>query len=471
MKNPSDGKSCRKVFLIAAIALALVLGSCYQPTQFEPPEDPVTLASAGAVGSFVGGGTVKLAYTRKKGGTRWVYFVDFTLPDPEPVLLKKPSGKDNINADSPIISPDGGFVAYALLQGNTSHGAYIQALDENAEPVLVDASGVEPHWWQDSNGDLYVIFSDVFLVTTGQLASVDGKTYKAKVTLSGASATVQSSSELAPYPMNGGLSSSGRYLATGYGDAAFYDLQSDQLTLINEGLQVCNPSISPDPDNENRMLFLNFQGVQNLDGSFVSDPSYPKTNAEGRIEQHDVVFIVDNTNTVQDFIPVMSPYAQLQDPEWTNNSNLVSALGVIDVETADAILIDLTTKEIVKVAEGLNITSTPYVWDGNQGTGSSQSSLTVVEPDSGDAFSVGDTVTIEWQVNDSNIKTVGVALFLEGGTQVDADFLDHGIAVVDSTSYNWVVAGDQVSNECYIKVYDFINPSSYALSGEFATQN
>jgi len=155
---------------------------------------------------------------------------------------EKPAGKENFHADSPLISPDGSFVAYYLTAGATVNGAYIQRLDTASSPVLIDANGTEPHWWQDNTGGIYIIYSNVIFTQLGGLNQGVGQTFKRKVDLTGDGAIAEAFPPIATYPMNGGLSPDGNYLCTGYANAAFYSLSDASLIPIN---QITKPVTHP----------------------------------------------------------------------------------------------------------------------------------------------------------------------------------------------------------------------------------
>jgi hypothetical protein len=363
------------LLLVACSAAAIV--SCnfpYRPEAFVLPEQPYKFPSSSEIQTFFGTRNVKLAYTLKEGtGRRTVYFVDFNDSAVVHKKLNKASGFENLNADSPHLSPDGTFVAYYLTDNLSIYGAYIQRLDVSADPVLVASNGTEPHWWKDSLNTLYVVFSDRILVNA--LSTGVGKTYRQQVSLSGNGSLVGDVEEIAPYPMNGGLSQNGRYLCTGYTDAAFYDCTPQQLVLINSGVQVCNPSITPDTTNQDRMMFLNFGGQQNLANPFSDSADFPD-DAGGNVPQHAVIFIVDISNTVVDFVPVSlmgTGFQEWQDPEWSNDPAYAAALALIDASSAEGVVIKnigtrMGTKEKLVFTRGsgkMNATSTPYVWVGN----------------------------------------------------------------------------------------------------------
>lgn len=368
-----------KTLPVFAAGVAVVIVSCqfpYDPEPFVLPEQPYKFPSRTDIKNFFDTTNVKIAYTLKVSGARTVYYVDFNDSAPSPKKLKKPSGQENLNADSPLLSPDGSFVAYYLTNNLSIYGAYIQRLDVSADPVLVASYGTEPHWWwdEDSSGQMFIVFSDQMMVSN--LTTGIGKTFRQQVSLTGNGSLVGAAEEIAPYPMNGGLSSNGQYLCTGYAVAAFYDVTAGSPPIIiNSGFQVCNPSINPDIANCGRMMFLNFGGVQNMTNPFADSADYP-ADGGGSIPQHEVLFIVDVSNTVIDFVPLSimgNSYLEWQDPEWSNNPLYAAALALIDDTQADGVIIKnigtrTSAKQKLIFTRGsgkLNTTSTPYVWIGN----------------------------------------------------------------------------------------------------------
>jgi hypothetical protein len=368
--------SHKENFIFAFIAAGIMVFSCnfpYRPEQFilpEWPESPYKFPGVAAIDSFFNTHNVKIAYTLLENGARIIYYVNFNDAVPTPVKLKKPAGMENIDADSPLISPEGSFVAYYLITGNTMFGAYFQKLDPDAQPICVESNGTEPHWWKDSAGQVYIIYSDHYMVENLTLGI--GNTYRQKVSLGGTGTLVGTADTIAPYPMNGGLSKDGRYLCTGYKHAAFYDIFTKTLIPINGDKQVCNPSINPDNSPSDWMMFLNLGGVQTLNNPH----GFPVT---GTLNDHTFLFIVDAGNAVQDYIPITimgSGYNAWQCPEWSNNPQFAAAMALPNdlLPTGDGVIIKGIgnqggQKETLIFTQGngkLNTQrSTPYVWVGN----------------------------------------------------------------------------------------------------------
>ncbi len=362
-------------FKISWLAVFLFLSSCdfpYQPGQFVLPAVRSPFISGDSIKDFTGTSNVKIAYTLSEG-SRWIYFVDFNQAVPVPIRLKKPSGKEGLNADSPLISPeDGSFVAYYLTHGADIQGAYFQGLDPAATPVLVAENGCDPHWWKDSLGQAYIVYSDQIL--TSALVPGINFTYRQKVSLSGGGSLIGPAEKIAPYPMNGGLSADGRFLCTGNSSAAFYDMADSTLISVNGDVQTCNPSIDPDPRGQGVMMFLNIDGPQKLDNPFLGNGDFP----DPALPVHAILFIVDTRQTVIDYVPLAllnrhyGPYEEWQNPEWSNRPRFVCALGIISGDNSDIIIVKNVNdrsaeKQILRVTPGkykMNYRSTPSLWIG-----------------------------------------------------------------------------------------------------------
>ncbi len=404
----------------------------------------------------------RMVFTRKKAGAQCVYAADFNYQGAALFPLVKPSEHAQKHAVNPMLSPDGKLVCYGILQGNEACGAYLQRFDSSNEPVLVDSAGTEPHWWIDADSVLHVVYSTRFF-TSGDLQTSDGKTYRRKVTNTSAGIQVGPPQEIAPYPMNGGVSASGKYVCTGYAAAAFYDTDAGQLININEGMQVCNPSICPDPHRENFMAFLNFQGPQNLLNPFTDHPLYP-ANAWGSVGQHAVIFIVDHTNTVRNFLPAeRHSIVQWQDPEWTNHPYYIAALAKDSDYAADAGLIDVRTREWLPITfkPDMEITSSPCIWFAKPWPPARP--LVVTNPKGGETYQVGDTVRISWGAEAGRINDVGIRVSCENGG-IEHEILA-GSHALDG-EYKWVV-GDECAGKTRILVYDYADESVNDTSEPF----
>jgi hypothetical protein len=355
-------KNMVKLAISCSVAcLVLILQSCdfpYQPEQFIPPPPEFTFISADSIKGFVGTDNVKIAFNRLSNGQ--IYYIAFKVSDTVKVL-PKPAGKTG-NSDSPIISPDGNWVTYFIANGPSDCQAFVQKLDPEAEAVQVGGTfATDPHWWTDSAGNSCIIYSNKFDVVQDQLTSLTGyATFKQKVVLTGSAAVLDGSPEqIADKPFNGGLSKDGKYLCTGYSDAAFFEIDSSKVIRVNSGLQICNPSITPDSVIDDQMMFLCFSGTQNM----IGDPF-------GSVMQHQIIYVVDKSNTVKWSMDKPAEYNEWQDPEWSNNPGYAAALlGKLRQAKYEGVIIRLSDKATLNFmsessVDKMDNTSTPYVWIG-----------------------------------------------------------------------------------------------------------
>jgi hypothetical protein len=93
--------------------------------------------------------------------------------------------------------------------------------------------------------------------------------------------------------------------------------------------------------------------------------------------------------------------------------------------------------------------------------------LEIVAPKGNEIYTVGTTVTVRWKINDAGqISSVGIMLSLNAGKSFSM-LADHSFPP-ETTSVSWMVTSDHVSNQCVIKVYDYINQMIFDKSGTFS---
>jgi hypothetical protein len=184
-------------------------------------------------------GTNKSTFTYampQKSGS--IYYIDFATSS-VPVALPKPSGKETWTCHSPMISPDGNWVAYhcyLIAAQGTQYASYIQRLSPGSKPVLIAEEASDPHWWVDkyNSNTYYIIYTftpgpyfieaDAMAFTNDLIAGATLKKKLAGTWQSDVPSHVQSLSPdnlLAPdtlvkFPFKGGLSPDGRFLGTAY---------------------------------------------------------------------------------------------------------------------------------------------------------------------------------------------------------------------------------------------------------------
>jgi hypothetical protein len=214
----------------SALSQGIVTAATYDTTGFVKKEH---------VRQFFNTSRVKVVYALpSRVGT--LYFVDYDgAGEPVPVALPKPVGRESWSCASPLVSPDGDWVAYHCF-ANSSKGnlyaSYIQRLLPGAVPVLVADAASDPHWWVDPFTKEYYI---VYTVTHGEYfteydfsdpaveaRSVAGKTVKQRLKGSWMDGpahmgglTVDAGTPpytLVRLPFKGGLSRDGYFLSTAY---------------------------------------------------------------------------------------------------------------------------------------------------------------------------------------------------------------------------------------------------------------
>ncbi|MBN1757137.1 MAG: hypothetical protein JW863_02400 [Chitinispirillaceae bacterium] len=206
----------------------------------EPEYDANGFVTRELVEGFFGTTRVKFIYTLfDKSGT--LFYVDYaSAGDPEPVPLRKPESLENWYCHSPLISPDGGWVAYHCYP-NSAQGSYyrsfIQRLSPEAPAIAIAEEASDPHWWKDpADPEQYYI---VYTRTVGAYYSEADYTDRSVVSSGAAGATLLQKLSgtwrdvpaflgtltpdkstapliLLSLPFKGGLSPDGRFLSTAY---------------------------------------------------------------------------------------------------------------------------------------------------------------------------------------------------------------------------------------------------------------
>ena len=187
------------------------------------------------VKGFFGTDNVRLVYVNKKDQ---VVFVDFANGGVKKAkMLQKPSGVDGWMMDSPMISPDGKFVVYNMINSSmTGWKSFIQELSEKSSPVEIEktegmiSEPVQPRWFSFGNR-LFVVWTEFpqgsQFVNKNKLSDASaqdgsaGRTAMREISLVAdapadlAFAWLGDVRELAPIPLIGGRSPDGRFVATG----------------------------------------------------------------------------------------------------------------------------------------------------------------------------------------------------------------------------------------------------------------
>ena len=201
----------------------------------ETGAEPDTAAAESTVEGFFGTNQVRLVYVNKKDE---IVFVDYANGGTKGAkTLKKPSGVDGWMMDSPMISPDGNYVVYNMINSSmTGWKSFIQELSGNSKPIEIEKSPgmisepVQPRWFTYAER-LFVMWTEFpqgsQFVNKNDLSEVSvqdgsaGRTVMREVSVAtGAPADLAFAwagdmIEIAPIPMIGGRSPDGRFVATG----------------------------------------------------------------------------------------------------------------------------------------------------------------------------------------------------------------------------------------------------------------
>ncbi|SHH20618.1 hypothetical protein SAMN05720761_11090 [Fibrobacter sp. UWCM] len=191
-------------------------------------------AADSTVEGFFGTDKVRLTYVNDEDKIVFVDFANGGLDKAK--TLARPSGKSGWSIDAPMISPDGNFIVYNVLENPTTWEAYIQELSANSLPVKIErgqnslSEPAQPHWFS-FGGRLFVVWTE-FPQGSQMLNKNDltqesvqdgsvGRTVMREVRLNAGAPSdlavewVGDVREIASIPMIGGRSPDGRFLATG----------------------------------------------------------------------------------------------------------------------------------------------------------------------------------------------------------------------------------------------------------------
>ena len=193
------------------------------------------------VKGFFGTDNVRLTYVNEKQNIVFVDYANGGLKKAK--KLKKPANRTDWNIDSPLISPDGNYVVYNMVESSTNWEAYIQELSEKSTAVKLPrtkemiSEPAQPHWFE-YDGRLFVVWAEFpagsqMLNKTDLNAAQDGsvgRTVMREVHLSAGAPKdfavewIGENREIAPVPMTGGRSPDGKFLATGTNKAYLLEL-------------------------------------------------------------------------------------------------------------------------------------------------------------------------------------------------------------------------------------------------------
>lgn len=342
-----------------------VLGAIARP-RFSSPDgqwmgtDKVVLDRT-RLEDLVGGRAAKLVFVNASPEQGHVAYVDYSQSPP-----KVEEFTDVHNAFHPSISPDGKWVAFGTRQEGAVAGSdiYIHALDGPKSPSRKVASGFIPRWWVGPESGEAGARRDTFLVFTSSATDNTSPLWKSSQTLT---QKMQGGIPSGPPGIlsgiggfHDGVSSDGRYLATGYRFLKMHDIRTGE-TRVNfispengkeEGdtSQVCNVSISP--DTTGRTLFLDF--------------GYEKTNrlTGSGYGVHQLAFMADPEGKVSRWYRAPDEDGAWADLEWSNQVDYaVSGASDPSLRRRHIYLLNLKDSVHTRIASGTQLLQ-PGLWLG-----------------------------------------------------------------------------------------------------------
>lgn len=265
----------------------------------------------------------RLAFVRRDGDRRTLCTVDF-----EQVVPRVTEYRDLSPVFMPVISPDGELVAYCTggeTQVDRSR-VYVRPFGDTAAPAiaLADSPSFVPRWWTSG--------TDTFLIYTNSTILNDNPSWRVSSTLRVPMSGGRSAGPVqvldAGGSFHGGLSMSGRYLATGLPRLYMRDRTTGVTrTLftapangkqVPDTSQVCNVSSGPGPEGEGSVLCIDFG-------------SYGQTSrVTGDIyDVHEYLFRVSFTGAVTGWWRCPPSVSSWDHPEWSYHPD-VAVAGVLD---------------------------------------------------------------------------------------------------------------------------------------------
>ncbi|MBD3419843.1 MAG: hypothetical protein GF398_06985 [Chitinivibrionales bacterium] len=196
-------------------------------TQFTPSNaasfDSDGNVDKATVQEFFGTDSVKIVYVLNE----FIYFIDYSQASPAAVKLNVPADKEGYKVESPMISPNGEWIAYHYRLAEDGI-AYIQKLEANSSPILASSPGTDPHWFVDPDSrELFLIYADAVGPLGAYLDEVpqdgsEGNTYYRLINLNSSWRRVGEENLLLGLPFQGGITKDGTALVTGYQWAYIY---------------------------------------------------------------------------------------------------------------------------------------------------------------------------------------------------------------------------------------------------------
>jgi len=312
---------------------------------------------------FLGTYKARLVFVNVTKDLKTLCYVDFSGSYPTVHEFK-----DYTSVYIPVISPNGKLVAFCTRNDGLGGSAsiYIRSLDSvNTSPVKIPSdSAFEPRWWVDpASTDTFLIFANSAIDNASNLWP-STNTLIMKITGGRPQGVAQQLVTCGGY--HDGRSNNGRYMVTGFTKLIMRDmlLALDRQLFIapfngkgaQGSTQVCNASICPDSQYNDRCLFLDF-GCPPPMVSSLTGTSYGI---------HEYLFIEEYSGSVLSWYHCPAEEASWDYPEWSTSGKFAVACARNNQDASHAIyLVDLRNSSYCKIIEGSELAH-PFLWVNNQ---------------------------------------------------------------------------------------------------------
>lgn len=318
----------------------------------EAPSSVDLVASTGTISRFLGTDGFKLVVA---SGKRLYLLLPSTDTGSPPVSYRMDRGDEGPNGNvgwpnEPLFSPDGQWLAYAG-DFKTKTSSYVrEAVSGTGWRIpVIRAEGplAHPHWHGEGS-DTWLYLSDVALTTAWNSATKtnNGNTWRTRFldTAVGALEAATLGGRSFPGAFKGGISRDGKWAGTSYQQSVLFNSGDGSTTLLQGGIQQCNPSMNPFESGSNTdfMMILGFGGAELV----------PTADGSVQESQHENLWIwsKDDRAVWRARLPNVAPfpsdeipgtsYYEWQRPEWSTHPDFATAFAK-RTGTADGVGYDL----------------------------------------------------------------------------------------------------------------------------------
>ena len=335
------------------VAMGVFKATSFKPSVSKPDSIEFKLhVNKKDIIDFIGTEKIKIAFVSSHNRIRQLNTIDFT----ESGIEIQSCGNDE-SVYSPMISPDGNFIAYSSKgEGFSGNGTTTIRFFENSDSSSsnIDNAFI-PRWWvSPETPDTFLIYSNGASLNDKNKWYTE-KTFRHKISNGKPVGSAEILTSSGSY--HGGLSTDGRFLATAYPTARMIDLAINDTNIFiftppfngrDDVPQICNLSISPSQYNTDEIMFVDF--------------GYPKVSSLlGRsYDFHSVIFICNTSLFSYDMVSrwyiCPESYLQWDGVEWSNYPDFAIAVAKTTDFTKDAVfIINCSDSSYLKIGEGTNL--------------------------------------------------------------------------------------------------------------------